>query len=72
MTLNEIDRTLRQLRLSGIAATLCTRVLKAQTTQQPFLETLSAMPQDELDRRRSRLTERRIKHDSCRWTIQKG
>jgi len=23
MTLNEIDRTLRQLRLSGIAATLC-------------------------------------------------
>lgn len=62
MTLTEIDRTLRQLRLSGIAATLSTRVLEAQTTQQPFLETLSAMLQDELDRRRSRLTERRFKH----------
>jgi DNA replication protein DnaC len=72
MTLNEIDRTLRQLRLSGIAATLSTRVLEAQTTQQPFLETLSAMLQDELDRRRSRLTERRFKHSRLneRLTLQ--
>jgi DNA replication protein DnaC len=72
MTLTEIDRTLRQLRLSGIAATLSTRVLEAQTTQQPFLETLSAMLQDELDRRRSRLTERRFKHSRLdeRLTLQ--
>jgi DNA replication protein DnaC len=61
MTLTEIERTLRALRLSGIAATLNTRVLEAQATQQPFLETLAAMLQDELDRRRSRLTERRFK-----------
>jgi DNA replication protein DnaC len=61
MTLPEIERTLRQLRLSGIAATLGTRVMQAQTTQQPFLETLAAMLQDELDRRRSRLTDRRFK-----------
>ena len=61
MTLTEIERTLRALRLSGIAATLNTRVMQAQATQQPFLETLSAMLQDELDRRRSRLTEKRFK-----------
>jgi DNA replication protein DnaC len=72
MTLTEIDRTLRQLRLSGIAATLSTRVLEAQTTQQPFLDTLSALLQDELDRRRSRLTERRFKHSRLdeRLTLQ--
>jgi len=62
MTLNEIERALRELRLSGIAATLSTRVMQAQSSQQPFLETFSAMLQDELDRRRSRLTERRFKH----------
>lgn len=62
MTVTEIERTLRQLRLSGIAATLSARVLQAQSTQEPFLDTLSAMLQDELDRRRTRLTERRLKH----------
>ena len=61
MTLNEIERALRDLRLSGIAATLSTRVMQAQSTQQPFLETFSWMLQDELDRRRSRLTARRFK-----------
>src|SRR3954452_11533805 len=62
MTINEIERALRDLRLSGIAATLNTRVMEAQSSQQPFLETLAAMLQDELDRRHSRLTERRFKH----------
>jgi len=62
MTLNEIERTLRELRLSGIATTLSTRVMQAQTSQQPFLETLASMLQDELDRRRSRSTERRFNH----------
>jgi DNA replication protein DnaC len=61
MTLNEIERALRDLRLSGIAATLSTRVMQAQSNQEPFLETFAAMLQDELDRRRSRLTERRFK-----------
>lgn len=32
-----------------------------QAAQQPFLETFASMLQDELDRRRSRLTERRFK-----------
>lgn len=62
MTMNEIERILRELRLSGIADTLSTRVLQAQSTQEPFVDTLAAMLQDEMDRRRSRLTERRFKH----------
>ena len=59
MTLNEIDRALRDLRLSGIRATLETRVLQAQASQTPFLETFAMILQDELDRRRSRLLDRR-------------
>lgn len=62
MTMQEIERALHELRLSGIAATLSTRVMQAQSTQEPFLDTFAAMLQDELDRRRSRLTERRFKH----------
>ncbi|MBT2301727.1 IS21-like element helper ATPase IstB [Variovorax paradoxus] len=61
MTMIEIERALRALRLSGIRATLDTRIMEAQATQQPFLETFSAILQDELDRRYSRLTERRFK-----------
>ena len=60
MTLIDIERALRELRLSGIAATLNTRVMQAQSSQEPFLDTFAAMLQDELDRRRSRLTERRL------------
>ena len=35
--------------------------MQAQSTQEPFLDTFAAMLQDEMDRRRSRLTERRFK-----------
>jgi DNA replication protein DnaC len=59
MNMIEIERALRELRLSGIRATLDTRILEAQASQQPFLETFSHILQDEIDRRRSRLTERR-------------
>ena len=61
MNMIEIERVLRELRLSGIADTLNTRVMQAQAAQQPFLETLGSMLQDELDRRQSRLVERRFK-----------
>jgi DNA replication protein DnaC len=61
MNMIEIERALRELRLSGIADTLGTRVLQAQAAQQPFIETFAAMLQDELDRRQSRLIERRFK-----------
>lgn len=61
MTLIEIERALRELRLSGVAATLNTRLMQAQSSQEPFLDTFACLLQDELDRRRSRLTERRFK-----------
>jgi DNA replication protein DnaC len=61
MNIAEIERALRELRLSGMAQTLSTRVMQAQAAQQPFLETFAAMVQDELDRRRSRLMDRRYK-----------
>ena len=40
MNMIEIERALRELRLSGIAETLSTRVRQAQAAQEPFLETL--------------------------------
>jgi DNA replication protein DnaC len=61
MTLIEIERALKQLRLSGVRATLQTRVLEAQTNNQPFIETFALVLQDELDRRRSSLVERRYR-----------
>jgi len=59
MTMPEIERCLQQLRLSGVRDTLQTRVLQAQGANQPFLETFSLILQDELDRRQSRLIDRR-------------
>jgi len=59
MTLPEIERALKQLRLSGVRATLETPIVQAQSANQAFLETFSLILQDELDRRRSRLIDRR-------------
>jgi DNA replication protein DnaC len=59
MTMPEIERALKQLRLSGVRATLETRIIQAQSANQAFLETFSLILQDELDRRRSRLIDRR-------------
>lgn len=61
MNTTDIERALKQLRLSGISATLSTRVLEAQSSQQSFMETLGMILQDELDRRKTRLNERRFK-----------
>ena len=57
----EMDRALRRLRLSGMAATLDTRILEAQTSNVPPLDFLSGLVNDELQRRQDRLIERRIK-----------
>jgi DNA replication protein DnaC len=59
MSMVEIENALKQLRLSGVRATLETRIVEAQANNLPFLETFSLVIQDELDRRRSRLLERR-------------
>ena len=61
MNMIEIERALRELRLSGMLETLTTRAMQAQATEGPFLETFAALLQDELDRRRTRLNDRRYK-----------
>jgi DNA replication protein DnaC len=60
MTITELERSLRALRLSGMTATLETRALQVAQKQMDFIEAFSALVQDELDRRRSRLIERRF------------
>jgi DNA replication protein DnaC len=60
MSMIEIEKALKQLRLSGVRATLETRLLEAQAANLSFLETFSTILQDELDRRQSRLLERRF------------
>jgi len=61
MNQTELDRSLRKLRLSGMAATLPTRLLQAQTERMPPLDFLSTLVHDELTKRQDRLIERRIK-----------
>ena len=58
MSMPEIERALKQLRLSGVRATLETRILESQASNLNFLETFSLILQDELDRRQSRLIDR--------------
>jgi DNA replication protein DnaC len=66
MNLVELDRALRQLRLSGIAATLETRLLQAQAEKTPPIDFVSALVNDELLRRKDRLLERREKQAGFR------
>jgi DNA replication protein DnaC len=60
MSITELHKALRGLRLSGMSATLETRALQISTDHLDFLEGLSWLVQDELDRRRTRLLERRF------------
>jgi DNA replication protein DnaC len=61
MNLVELDRALRQLRLSGMAAVLDTRLRQAQTEKMTPIDLVSALVSDELRRRQDRLLERRHK-----------
>ena len=61
MNLVELDRALRQLRLSGMAAVLDTRLRQAQSEKMAPLDLVSALVSDELRRRQDRLLERRHK-----------
>jgi DNA replication protein DnaC len=61
MNLVELDRALRQLRLSGMAAVLDTRLRQAQAEQIAPIDLVSALVTDELTRRQDRLLERRHK-----------
>jgi len=51
MNLVELDRTLRQLRLSGMAAVLETCLRQAQTEKLPPIDLVAALVHDELRRR---------------------
>src|ERR1700730_11334218 len=59
MSITELERSLRALRLSGMTATLQSRALQVAQQQMDFIEAFSSLVQDELDRRRSRLIDRR-------------
>lgn len=66
MNMIELGRALRQLRLSGMAAVLETRILQAQTEKQPPIDFLAVLVQDELIKRQDRLLDRRIKDATFR------
>jgi DNA replication protein DnaC len=61
MNLVELDRALRQLRLSGMATVLETRLRQAQAEKMAPIDLVSALVTDELQRRQDRLLERRHK-----------
>ena len=61
MSIAELERTLAQLRLSGARDTLQTRLAQAQASQMTAQELLALLLQDELDRRQSRLIDKRYK-----------
>jgi DNA replication protein DnaC len=60
MNVVELQRALRQLRCSGLAAGLEVRLLEAQTEKLAPIDFLSRLVQDELVRRQDRLLERRL------------
>lgn len=60
MNLVELDHALRKLRLSGMAATLETRLLEAQSDRRAPIDLVATLVHDELTRRQDRLLARRI------------
>ena len=66
MSLTELEQALRALRLSGMSATLQARALQVTTHEMDFVEAFSWLVQDELDRRHSRLLDRRFTHSGLR------
>jgi len=66
MQLPELLRALRQLSLSGMAATLETRLVQAQADRLAPADFLALLVQDELTRRADRLLARRLKEAQLR------
>jgi DNA replication protein DnaC len=66
MNLVELQRALRQLRCSGMAAALEPRLLQAQAEKLAPIDFLSALVGDELLRRQDRLLDRRLKQAGFR------
>lgn len=66
MNLIELERSLRQLRLGGMADVLETRLRQAQAEAMAPIDLISCMVSDELTRRADRLLERRRKQAGFR------
>jgi DNA replication protein DnaC len=66
MTLIELDRALRKLRLSGMADVLEPRLRQAQSERLTPIDLVSTLVNDELQRRQDRLFERRHKQAGFR------
>ena len=66
MNLIELERSLRQLRLGGMADVLAIRLQQAQAEPMAPIDLLSALVADELTKRSDRLLERRRKQASFR------
>ena len=66
MNLIEMQRSLRQLRLGGMAAVLETRLHQAQAEPMAPIDLLATLVNDELTRRSGRLLERRRKQAGFR------
>jgi DNA replication protein DnaC len=61
MTTDELDRSLRQLRMGGMADALSLRSQQARAENLGPLDFIGLLVHDELQRRRDRLVERRVK-----------
>jgi DNA replication protein DnaC len=61
MNISELERSLRQLRLGGMAAVLENRLRQAQAEPMTPMDLISCLVSDELTRRSNRLLERRRK-----------
>src|SRR5262249_6465326 len=66
MNLIELQRSLRQLRLGGMAAVLETRIHQAQAEAMAPIDLIACLVTDELTRRTDRLLERRRKQAEFR------
>jgi len=66
MSRTEIEKSLKALRLSGIQETLETRALQVSQGEVSFMDGFALLIQDEVDRRQSRMIERRFKSSGLR------
>lgn len=66
MTADELDNSLRQLRLGGMADCLTVRAQQARSESLGPLDFLGLLLHDEMERRRDRLLDRRVKEAEFR------
>ena len=66
MNLIELERSLRQLRLGGMATVLETRLRQAQSEAMAPIDLIASLVSDELARRSDRLLDRRRKQAAFR------